>query len=177
LDILIVLSSALLVVVGMLTRPHLPPAPTARNVRTPLIAMAVIAITAVALLAIGAKWSPAQRMPSAFSAEQIPAPAGADLAFELTAIGPDGSAFVREVDFTTSDDTGRPVPVDTQLVMSDDTADRATLLVVLPRSSQPELCEQMARALKTGAPVKLTMRDQTSGLLLQGVVPIGWCAA
>ena len=176
LDILIVLSSAVLVVVGTLSHPHLPPVPTARSVRTPVIALAVIAITAAALLGIGAKWSPAQRMPSAFSAEQIDAPTGADLAFALTAIGPDGSEFVRRADFTTSDDTGRPVPVDTQLVLSDDTAEQATLLVVLPRSSQPELCEQMARALMTGAPVKLIMRDQASGLLLQGVVPIGWCA-
>jgi hypothetical protein len=174
-DSLIVLGSALLVAVGMLSRPNLPPVLTIRNVRTPLIALAVIATTAAALLAIGAKWSPAQRMPSAFSAEQISAPAGADVAFALTAMGPDGSDLIRRADFTTTDDTG-PVPVDTRLVLTEGAGDRAMLLVVLPRSSRPELCERMARAFKTGAPVKLTMRDQASGLLLQAVVPVGWCA-
>ena len=91
LDILIVVGSALLVAAGIVGSPKLPPVLTARNIRTPLVALAVIAITAAALLVMGARWSPAQRMPSAFSAEQIPAPAGADLAFALTAIGPDGS--------------------------------------------------------------------------------------
>ncbi len=120
-------------------------------------------------------------MPSAFSAEQIPAPAGADLAFALTAIGPDGSELVRRADFTASDDNGRPVPVDMRLVLADGT-DRAKLLVVLPRSSQSELCgaergeEQWIRAFTTGAPVKLTVRDQASGLILQAVIPLGWCA-
>jgi hypothetical protein len=178
LNSLIVLGSALLVAVGILSRPNLPPVLTARSMRTPLIALAVIATTAAALLAIGARWSPAQRMPSAFGAEQIPAPAGADVAFALTAIGPGGSEFIRRADFTASDDTGRPVPVDTRLVLADDTADRANLLVVLPRSSQPELCgeEPTDRVFKTGAPIKLNMRDQVSDLNLQAVIPIGWCA-
>jgi hypothetical protein len=178
LDSLIVLGCALLVVVGVLSRPKLPPVLTARNIRTPLIALAVIAVTAAALLAVGARWSPAQQMPSAFSAEQIPAPADADMAFDLTAIGPEGAELMRRADFTASDDTGRPVLVDTRLVPADGTADRAELLVVLPRSSQPELCgkERVERAHSTGAPIKLTVRDQASGLLAQAVIPIGWCA-
>jgi hypothetical protein len=177
-DALIVLACALLVAVGMLSRPNLPTALTARNMRTPLIALAVIAVTAGALLAVGARWSPAQRMPSSFSAEQIPAPAGADVALSLTAIGPGGSGFVRRADFTAADDTGRrPVPVDTRLLLADDTADRATLLVVLPRSSQPELCgtKRVDLALKTRAPIKLTMRDRASGLTVQPAIPIAWC--
>jgi hypothetical protein len=150
--------------------------------RTPLVALAVIAITGAALLAVGSRWSPAQRMPSAFDAEQIAAPAGADIAFSLTAIGPEGSELLRRADFTASDETGRPVPVDMRLVPADGTADRATLLVVLPRSIQSELCgeergeAQWLRAFKTGAPVKLTVRDQVSGLLLQAAIPIEWCA-
>jgi len=100
LDILIVVGCALLVAAGIVSSPKLPPVRTARNMRTPLIALSVIAVTAAALLAIGTRWSPEQQMPSAFSAEQIPAPAGADLAFALTALGPDGSELVRRADFT-----------------------------------------------------------------------------
>jgi hypothetical protein len=176
-DSLIVLGCALLAVAGTLSRPKLPPVLTARNIRTPLIALAVIAITAAALLAMGSKWSPAQRMPSAFAAEPIAAPAGADIAFSLTAIGPEGAELIRRADFTASDDTGRPLPVDMRLVLADDTADRATLLVVLPRSLQPELCgeDPMLRAFKTGAPIKLTVRDRASGLIVQSIVPLVWC--
>lgn len=178
-DSSIVLGCALLVAVGTLRRPDLPPVLTVRNIRTSLVALAVIAITGAALLAMGSTWSPVQRMPSAFGAEQIPAPPGADVAFSLTAIGPEGSEFVRRADFTASDDAGRPVPVEMRLERGDDTADRATLLVVLPRSSQSQLCgdeEPMIRAFRTGAPVKLTVRDQASGLMLQAVIPLGWCA-
>jgi hypothetical protein len=178
---LIVLGCALLVAVGTLRHPNLPPVLAVRNIRTPLVAMAVIAITGAALLAVGSRWSPAQRMPSAFGAEQVPAPAGADVAFSLTAIGPQGSELIRRADFTASEDTGRPVPADMRLVLADRTADRATLLITLPRSSQTELCgeergeDQWIRAFKTGAPVKMTVRDQASGLILQAVIPLGWC--
>jgi hypothetical protein len=174
---LIVLAGALLVTAGTLSRPDLPPRLTARDMRTTLIALAAIALTAVALIVVNALWSPAQRMPSSFAAEQIPAPAGADVAVSLTALGPEGSEFVRRADFTATDVAGRPVPVDTRLVLADDTAERATLLVVLPRSSQPQLCEEnhVELARKTGAPIKLTMRDKASGMVLQAVIPIGWC--
>ncbi|OBF40814.1 hypothetical protein A5724_07095 [Mycobacterium sp. ACS1612] len=177
LDVLIVLGCALLVVAGIVGSPKLPPVLTSRNVRTPLIALSVIAITAAALLAIGARWSPAQQMPSAFSAEQIPAPDGADLAFALTPLGPDGFELVRRADFTVYDETGRRVPVESRLELADGAADRSTLIMALPRSSQPELCgkERMDRAIQTGVPIKLTIRDQQSDLLLQAVIPVRWC--
>jgi hypothetical protein len=179
LESLILVGCAALAVVGMLSRPTLPPSMNTRNMRTPFIALAVIAVTAAALLAVGAKWSPAQRWPSAYGAEQIPAPAGADVAFALSAIGPQGSELIRRANFIATDDTGRPVPVEMRVVPNEGTADRATLLVALPPSSQPDLCgeERMANAFETGAPVKLTVRDQASGLLLQAVIPIGWCGA
>jgi hypothetical protein len=173
----IVVSCALLTVVGTLSRPQLPPSLRVRNIRTPLIAMAVVAVTLMALWAAGSIWSPAQRMPSSFAVEQIPAPTGADIALALTAIGPDGSEFVRRADFTASDDIGRPVPVEMRLVPAEGAQDRATLLVVLPRSSQPDLCTpgRMEVAVNTGAPIKLTMRDQASGLIVQPEIPFEWC--
>jgi hypothetical protein len=178
LDLLIVGCCALLVVVGMLSRPK-PPAPlTARNVRTPLVALAVIAVSAAALLTVGAKWSPAQQMPSAMSGEQIPAPVDADLAFALTAIGPTGSEFIQHADFTIYDEAGQQISVQTRLQPVAGDPARAELLVMLPRSSQPELCgkERMERAVETGAPIKVTARDKASGLVLQAVIPVAWCA-
>jgi hypothetical protein len=178
-DIAIVLGCAVLVAIGALSRPKMPPVLTARNLRVPLIALAVIAITLVALQAIGDRWSPAQQMPSAYSVEQIPAPAGADLAFALTALGPDGSDLLRRADFVVSDEAGQRVPVQLRMEMDDGAPDRATLLVMLPPGSQPQLCskERLADAFQTGAPVKLNMLDQASGLVSQAVIPVGWCAA
>jgi hypothetical protein len=175
LDWLIVLGCALLVTVGTLSRPKLPPVLTARNIREILVSLAVIATTAVALLATGVRWSPEQRMPSAFGAEQVPAPAGADVAFALTAIGPEGPGLIQRAVFTASDDTGRPVPVRTRLV-DDGTADLATLLVVLDPGGRPELCERTPDGSEQGWPVKLTLRDQASGVLVQAAIPAGWCA-
>lgn len=179
LDWLIVLACVLLVTLGTLSRPKLPPVRTARNMRTILVSLAVIAATAAALLAMGARWSPEQRMPSAIGAEQVPVPAGADLAFALTGVGRDGSQLIQRAEFAASDDTGRPVPILTRLVLADGTADRVTLLVVLQRSGEPVLCAGIGRmvgASAGGGPVKLTLRDQASGLLVQAVIPDGWCA-
>jgi hypothetical protein len=174
LDWLIVLACALLTTVGMHNRPRRPSLRTARHTWTILVTLAVIAITAVALVASGSRWSPAQRMPSAFSAEQVPEPTGADVAFALTAIGPEGSGRVQRAVFTASDDTGRPVPVHTRLV-GDRTADRVTLLVVVDPRSRPVLCGSAVRDSEQGSPVKLTLRDQDSGLHVQAVIPPGWC--
>lgn len=176
-DSLIVLSCALLVAIGAVSRPKLPPRLTPRNLRAPLTAFAVIAVTAAALMAVGSRWSPAQQMPSGYSVEQVPAPAGADLAFALTALGPGGADLIRRADFTVSDETGWRVPIQMRLETHGATADRAELLVVLPRDSQPELCgeERMNRAFQTGAPIKLTLRDQLSGMVVQAVIPVGWC--
>ena len=178
LDIVIVVGSALLAVLGTVNRPILPPVLTVRSMRTPLIALGVIAVTAAVIPVVSAKWSPAQKMPSAYGAEQIPAPEGADLAFALTAFGPDGAALIPRADFTASDVAGRAVPIQTRLVGADGTADRASLLVVLPRNMQQELCgkELLDKAIMTGAPIKLTVRDKTSGLMLQAPIPVGWCA-
>ena len=175
LDWLIVLACALLTAIGAHSRPDLPVVRTAGHIRTVLISLAVVAVTAVALLATGSRWSPAQRMPSAIGAEQVAAPPGADVAFALTAIGPEGPGLIQRAVFTASDDTGRPVPVRTRLV-GDGTADPATLLVVLDPESRSELCERTVDGSEQGWPVKLTVRDQASGVLVQAVIPAGWCA-
>jgi hypothetical protein len=175
LDWLIVLACALLTALGAHSRPDLPLVRTAGHIRTVLISVAVVAVTTVALLATGSRWSPAQRMPSAIGAEQVAAPPGADVALALTAIGPEGPGLIQRAVFTASDDTGRPVPVLTRLV-GDGTADLATLLVVLDPGSRPELCERSVDGSEQGWPVKLTLRDQASGVLVQAVIPAGWCA-
>src|SRR6201999_1369640 len=122
-------------------------------------------------------WSPEQQMPSALSGEQAPASPDADKQMALTKVGPTGSDFIRRADLPIYDEAGQQVPVETRLRPIDDSADRAELLVILPRSSQPALCgpERMERAVETGAPIKLTVRDKLSGLLLQAVIPVGWC--
>jgi hypothetical protein len=61
-------------------------------------------------------------------------------------------------------------------LVGDGTADLATLLVVLDPGSRPELCERSADGSEQGWPVKLTLRDQASGVLVQAVIPAGWCA-
>jgi hypothetical protein len=176
LDWLIVVACALLATVGTHGRPALPSVRTARHMRKILVFLAGIAITAGAVLVTGGRWSPDQRMPSAFSVEQVPKPPGADLAFALTAIGPDGFRLIQRADFTASDDTGRPVSVQTRLLVGDGTADRATLLVQLDPSRQRPLCKPRVGASGQDMPVKLTLRDQTSGVLVQGIIPAGWCA-
>src|SRR5205807_685075 len=90
LDWLIVLSCGLLTAIGAHSRPDLPLARTARHIRVVVTSLAVVAATAIALIAAGSMWSPAQRMPSAIGVEQVATPSGADVAFALTAIGPDG---------------------------------------------------------------------------------------
>jgi hypothetical protein len=175
LDWLIVLACALLTAIGAHSRPDLPLVRTAGHIRTVLISLAVVAVTAVALLATGSRWSPAQRMPSAIGAEQVAAPPGADVAVALTAIGPEGPDLIQRAVFTVSDDAGRPVPASTRLV-GDGTADPATLLMVLDPSSPAERCERSVGGSLQGRPVKLTVRDQASGVLVQAVLPTGWCA-
>jgi hypothetical protein len=176
LDWLIVLGCAMLTAIGAHNRPDLPQWRTAGHVRTVLISLAVVMVTAVALFATGSRWSPAQRMPSAIGVEQVAAPPGADVALALTAIGPEGPGLIQRAVFTAADDTGRPVPVRTRLV-EDGTADLATLLVVLDPGGRPELCERTVDGSEEqGWPVKLTLRDQVSGVLVQAVIPPGWCA-
>jgi hypothetical protein len=175
LDWLIVLACALLTTISVHSRPDLPVVRTAVHVRTVLISLGVVVVTAVVLLATGSRWSPAQVMPSAIGVEQVGAPPEADVAFALTAIGPDGPGLIRRAVFTASDDTGRPVPVRMRLV-EDGTADTATLLVALDPEGWPELCERTVGGSLQGRPVKLTVRDQASGVLAQAVIPADWCA-
>ena len=185
LDWLIVLGCALLSAVGTGSRPDLPLLRTAGQIRLVLLSLAVLLVTAVALLAVGSIWSPVQRMPSAIGVEQVAAPPGTDVAFALTAIGPEGPGLIKRAVFTASDDTGRPVPVITRLV-GDGTAGPATLLVVLDPGSRQDLCGGTGTEhgqtvadiddSQRGWPVKLTLRDQGSGVhVVQAVVPAGWC--
>jgi hypothetical protein len=172
---LIVLVCALLTIVGMHNRPALPSVQNPRHTWKVLVSLAVIEITAVALLVTGGRWSPEQRMPSAFSAEQIIQAPSDDLEFALTAISPEGAELIQRAVFTASDDTGRPVPVRAFLQFGDRTADRATLVVLLDPTSRPLLCKRTVAASEEGVPVKLTLHDQASGLLVQAVIPAGWC--
>ncbi len=168
LEWLIVLACAALSAVGTLSRPTLP-VRSAHNIRVILVALALIAATLATIAVADDKWPPGQQMPSALAIEPVAPPAGADMAFALTGIGPAGSQFVRQAEFVASDDTGRAVPVETRLAPADDAA-TATLLVTLQQGTQPTLCRAGRRA-------KLTIRDQVSGVQAQAVVPDGWCAA
>jgi hypothetical protein len=174
LDWLIVLGCALLTTIGAHGRPDLPSVRTAGQIRIILIFLAVVAITAVALVTTGSRWSTEQRMPSAFGAEQIPAPPGADVAFALTAIGPQGRRLIEGAFFSASDESGSPVPIHTSVVGERDT-DHVTLLVAVDPASRLMLCGRDASALEQGWPVKLTIRDHASGLLAQAVIPPRWC--
>jgi hypothetical protein len=175
LDWLIVLACALLSAVGTGSRPDLPLLRTASQIRLVLLSLAVLLVTAVALLAVGSIWSPVQRMPSAIGVEQVAAPPGADVAFALTAIGPEGQDLIKRSSFTARDDSGRPVSVGVT-VASGSTADSATLLLVVDPVSRPLLCMHPVGDSLQSRPFKLTVRDQTSGVLVQAVVPPGWCA-
>jgi hypothetical protein len=175
LDLLIVLSCGLLTAIGAHTRPDLPLVRTARHIRTVLVSLAVVAVTATALIAVGSMWSPAQRMPSAIGVEQVGAPSGSDVAFALTAIGPEGQKKIEHSAFSAWDDSGQPVPVGTSLV-TDASGDSATLLMVVDPASRPQLCDRSLGGSLQGQPIKLTVRDQTSGVLVQAVLPAAWCA-
>jgi hypothetical protein len=175
LDWLIVLGCALLTAIGAHSRPDLPVVRTAGQIRPVLITWAVVAVTALALFATGSKWSPAQLMPSAFGAEQVPAPPGADVALNLTAFGPDGRELMQRADFRAWDDTGRPVPVSTSLV-GGGRPDAAAVLMVVDPASRSQVCERAVGGSLQGGSVKLTVRDHASGVLLQAVIPAEWCA-
>jgi hypothetical protein len=174
LDWLIVLGCALLAAIGAHSRPDLPVVRTAGQIQAVLITLAVVALTAVALFVTGSIWSPAQQMPSAFGAEQVAAPRGADVALQLTALGPEGREMMQRAIFTGWDDTGRPVPISTSLV-GGRSADSVTVLMVVDPVSRSRLCERTVEGSPQGWPVKLTVRDQASGLLVQAVIPTEWC--
>jgi hypothetical protein len=176
LDWLIVLCCGLLTAIGAHSRPDLPLVRRAKHIRVILISLAVVTVTAVVLFAVGSIWSPAQRTPSAFGAEQVAPPAGSDVAIALTGIGPDGPALIQRADFTAADDMGRPVSISTRLLPGGK-AEPATLLVTLAPDSRPQLCARSAEATGQDWPIKLTVRDQTSGLVVQAVIPPEWCVS
>lgn len=168
LDWLIVLSCALLVSVGVTSRPKLPPRRTLLTARNMTAFLGVVAATAAALMVTNHNWSPAQRMPSAIGIEPEPAPTGADVAFSLTPIGAEGPEMVRRAEFVASDEVGRPLVVHTRPGGAAGGTDSETLLVVLDRASEPVLCRPGRRA-------KIAMTDQVSGVRVQAVIPDGWC--
>lgn len=176
LDWLIILCCAVLTAVGMRRRPQLPALRSRRHTRMIVISVVMIEMTAAILLVAGGKWSPEQRMPSAFSAEQIVGATGEyDLAFALTAISPEGAELIQRADFHAFDDTGHPVPARILAEFTQHTADHVVLLVILDPAGRPALCADVTRVDGRTSPAKLTLRDATSGLLVQGVIAPRWC--
>jgi hypothetical protein len=173
LDWLIVLACAFLAAVGSGSHPVLP-VHGAGHLRKIVVALNVLTITAAFALTVSSRWSPEQRMPSAFTAEQVTAPIGADLALALTALGPDGDQMLHRASFAASDSANRPVRVGFRLVEEGATADPATLLIVLDPADRPVLCGSPDPA-GAAAPVKLTVSDRTSGVLVQALIPQRWC--
>lgn len=168
LDWLIVLASALLVMLGALSSPKLPPRRTLGNSRMIFLSIAVLAVSVTAMNVGDRYWSPAQRMPSAFGIEQVVAPVGSDAAFALTAIGADGPDLIRRAEFVAADEAGRPVPVRARVVGAQGSADKAMLLINLEPDTRSALCRPDRRT-------KLTVRDQHTGVRVQGIIPADWC--
>lgn len=169
LDWLIVLACAALVTAAACSHPKMPPRLSAGGIRTGVVAAAVAAATVGALVITNVNWSPAQRMPSSFGIQQVQTPGGGDVAFLLTAIGPDGPAIIEGSDFAVTDAYGRPLPALTQTRGADGVADRTTLLVSLLPESRPLLC-------RADRPGKISVRDSEFGVRVQAPIPDGWCA-
>ncbi|MGE2836544.1 hypothetical protein [Mycobacterium sp. SMC-4] len=175
LDWILVVGCALLTMLGALSRPRLPRVFVRRNVGKLAVAVAVLVSTFVVVAATGAKWSPSQQMPSAFGIEQVATRPGYDLAFGMTAIGPGGAQLVRDAEFKAADSIGRAISIDSRLDVAE-SGERATLLVTVHDESRPALCERHAVATGTDIPLRVTVRDQLTGVLVQGILPTGWCA-
>lgn len=174
LDWLIVLACALLAALGQASRPALPVRHAAR-LRGAIVAWAAIMTTAAVTAAVTAILPTTQRLPSEVAAEQVPAPAGADIALALAGIGPHGPEALRGVSFATADDLGRPVPAHFHITGELGANDRGSLLVVLDPAARPALCGPAGPAGQA-KPVKVTLRDLRSGMSTQAALPAGWCA-
>ncbi len=174
LDWLIVLVCALLAALGQASRPALPVRNAAR-LRGAIVAWAAIMTTAAVIAAVTAILPTTQRLPSEVAAEQVPAPAGADVALALAGIGPHGPEALRGVSFVTADDLGRPVPARFRITDERGAKDRASLLVVLDPAARSTLCGPTGPAGQAN-PVKVTLRDERSGMSTQAALPAGWCA-
>jgi hypothetical protein len=174
LDWLIVLACALLTALGQANPPTLPIRDPAQIQRT-LAALTAMTVTTAITVAAAVTWPTTQQLPAELAAEQVAAPAGADMALTLTGIGPPDFAVLRDASFTTADDLGHPLPAHFQIVNQRTVSDVATLLVVLDPTTRRTLCAPTAR-LATTVPIKVTVRDQSSGMSTQAVLPTRWCA-
>ena len=177
LDWLIVMVCALLAAAGAVIRPDLPRVWAARNAAKILVFVTILIGTTAVVYVVGARWSPAQRMPSAVTLEQTPAPPEVDIALAATAVGPEGRQLVRQANFAVTDAWGHALPADTRIEVADVTDGRASLLITLGDSARPGLCHsgvETVRPFRVG-PVKLTVRDTSSGTFVQAVIPDGWC--
>jgi hypothetical protein len=172
LDLLVVLGCAVLAVVGQAWRPA-PEASDSVRVGPVVVALAAVATTAAVTAAAAAAWPTAQRLPSGIAAEQVSAPAGADVALAVSGTGPRGADVVRGASFVMLDDEGLPVPAHTRLTTDGGIAGRATLLVSLDATDRAGLC---ASDRAPGVPVKVTLREQGSGMVTQATLPARWCA-
>ncbi|KWX56730.1 hypothetical protein [Mycobacterium sp. NAZ190054] len=172
----IVLVCAVLVMLGTLSRPKLPGLLTKQNLPTLVVVLLVLVGTVTGLLATAARWSPAQRMPSAYGIEQIPAPPGVDAAFALTPMGGDGGQLIQRATFAGFDMAGREVPVDARLDGGGPDG-RVSLLITLQDRDRSAVCARPSDdTARTGGPAKLTIRDLTSRVRAQAVFPDGWCS-
>ncbi|MGH3695531.1 MAG: hypothetical protein ACRDRX_16350 [Pseudonocardiaceae bacterium] len=174
LDWLIVVVCALLAALGGASRPTLPVRGAAR-LRGAIVGWFAITMTAAVTVVAAAIWPTTQLLPSEIAAEQVSAPAGADVALALAGIGPHGSAALRGVAFATVDERGRPVPARFRVTDERGTTDRTTLLVVLDPTARSALCGPTS-VVEQADPVKVTLRELRSGTSTQAVLPAGWCA-
>jgi hypothetical protein len=174
LDWLIVLVCALLAALGQASRPILPARDVVR-IRRVLAALAAMTGTATVTIATALTWPTTQHLPSEVAAEQVSAPAGADIALGLAGIGPNGAEVLRGVFFAAFDDLGRPVPARFRITEEGAAKGPTTLLVVLDPAGRPALCGPTSVSGQPPLPVRVTVRDQTSGMFTQAVLPAGWC--
>jgi hypothetical protein len=174
LDWLIVLACALLAALGQANRPTLP-VRDAAQIQRALTALTTMTAIAAITIAAAVTWPTTQHLPPELAAEQIFNPAGADIAFALAGTGPNGSDVLRSASFAAIDDLGRPVPTRFHITNEGGAKDRATLLVMLDPTARPALCGPYGPSAHT-LPVKVTVRDQYSGLSTQATLPAGWCA-
>ncbi len=176
LDWLIVLACALLAALGQVNRPT-PPVYDAAGVRHVLLALAAMTTTAAVTVAGAVAWPTTQHLPSEVAVEQVPAPAGTDIALALAGIGPQGSSVLRGVSFAAFDDLSAPVTARFRITRQNGvTSPTALVLVILDPAGRPVLCGPTSPSRRTlPARVKVTVREQRSGTFTQAVLPVRWC--
>jgi hypothetical protein len=173
LDGLLVLACAVLAALGAV-QPALPNYDTGR-IRLALVAVAALTATAAVTVMAAVAWPTTQHLSSDVAAEQVTAPPGADLAVALAGIGPQGSSMLRHASFVAADNLGRPVSARFRVTNAGTVGDRATLLVSLNPRARSALCAPTGRP-GPALPVKVTVRDRSSGVHTQALLPPRWCA-